>query len=398
MKITTKTFTSTALAFTLATGAFLPNYSFAAETAIVAEANTNDIILAPVNMQKAIKSIATSKLIMDAYKTSISTQESVRLDILPDLPSYQQIARDHASDYVNNLSSLLIERNLDVSAFATDFINYYDVLMDTLDRVDAGDDQASQDFLSLLNIIQREIQQYRDDTNDTMYSFQTYKDDLQDDHFNFQYAATTTLNNLELEDEKIEIIIDQLNDLGAEIKEENSVLTAEYIEAGVVGLELSTIALEIAAEGVGSLLGPVGVSIAIGTIIYGAVTGNIALDEKQERIRELNEEYENIWLGLQGTEIQAAVLNDIQMQLNNFYDANDGIITSTRDLYEEWDSAYEGIQNLKDQYDARKISTDEIRNLLLDAKESWKNSRAQADYINSQLNLQTSVETLDLNT
>ncbi|MGM7684890.1 HBL/NHE enterotoxin family protein [Cytobacillus sp. Hm23] len=392
MRLSTKSIAATALAATLATSTILPNYAFAqANQGVVSNVATEDIVLAPVNMQKVLNEIAASKVIMDSYKTAISTQGTIQSDILPDLPTYQQIARDHASDYTNNLNELLIDRDLDVVDFADEFTVYYDLLIEALDSIEAGDEQARNDFKDLLDLLQSDIQYYRDDANDTMFSYQVYKDDLQEDHFNFQNAATTALNTIELEDEKSKLVLEQLHDLGVEISNENTILTGEYIEAGVVGLELTTYLLEMAVE-FELTPTPIGIALATFTIIYGAVNGNKELQEKQEKVKELTEQYNDIVLGLKGIQSQAAILAGIQLQLSNFYNANDGIIQSTRSLYKEWDSAYVGIQNLKDKFEQGEISIEEIRNILLNAKQSWQNNGAQASYINNQLHLKNSVE------
>ncbi|MEW9502781.1 HBL/NHE enterotoxin family protein [Jeotgalibacillus marinus] len=390
MNFPKKAVTASALVAVLATSTILPNYTFAADNQVIASVKTDDITLAPTNIQNVLNSLAASKLIMNASETAITTQGNVHLDIMPELADYQQEAREHATYYADNLDYLLLSASKDIIDFGNEFNNYYDSLIATLDRMET-DETAKDQFLTMLEYLQRDIQTHRDAINDTRLTFQDYKDSLQDDHFNFQNAATTTMNEIKLDDRVREYVLDQMHELNGEITNESNVLIPEYIEAGVVGLELTIFLM--APHGA---LAALGIGLATGAITTGTILGNIGLQEKQEKLNDLMDEYYDTMKDLDGLELQAAALEVIQGQLNSFYESNDGIIHATRDLYFQWDEAYQGIQKLKDQIKSGEVNTDAIKGLLENAKQTWGNSKDQADYIDNQLNLVGDIKTIEI--
>lgn len=390
MNFSKKAVAASALVAVLATSTIVPNYAFAADNQVIASVKTDDITLAPTNIQNVLNSLAASKLIMNANETAITTQGNVHLEIMPELADYQQEARGHATYFADNLDYLLLSASKDIIDFGNEFNNYYDSLIATLDRMET-DETAKDQFLTMLEYLQRDIQTHRDAINDTRLTFQDYKDSLQDDHFNFQNAATTTMNEIKLDDRVSEYVLDQMHELNGEITHESNVLIPEYIEAGVVGLELTIFLM--APHGALAVLG---IGLATGAITSGTILGNIGLQEKQEKLNDLMDEYYDTMKDLDGLELEAAALEVIQGQLNSFYESNDGIIHATRDLYFQWDEAYQGIQKLKDQIKSGEVNTDAIKGLLENAKQTWENSKDQADYIDNQLHLVGDIKTIEI--
>jgi hypothetical protein len=103
-------------------------------------------------LMTGIQGIGASSIAQQTYASTVLCQPNIHLDILPDLPAQQAIARDQAQEWLSSINPAAISSLVNVRNFSNQVGAYVDALLPAAQKYDMGDK-------SQLHYIQQGIQQ-----------------------------------------------------------------------------------------------------------------------------------------------------------------------------------------------------------------------------------------------
>ncbi len=135
MKKPYKVMALSTLIATIVAGGIMPSYASAEEPAPI-YANQDlrypSYYLGPTGLDHAMKETKSNMLVMDLYALTILKQADINLDGLPsvgdklktDIKANQNLTRENATYWLNNLKSGIVTTNQNIISYDTKFQNY----------------------------------------------------------------------------------------------------------------------------------------------------------------------------------------------------------------------------------------------------------------------------------
>lgn len=368
MKKPYKVMVLSTLIATIVGGGIMPSYASAEEPAPI-HANQDlkypSYYLGPTGLDNAMKDTKSNMLVMDLYALTILKQADINLDGLPsvdnnlktDIKANQDLTRENATYWLNNLKSGIVKMNQNIISYDTKFQNYSRYLL-----------QYKNDpvkLTALLTKLNGEISENKKQVTDLVEDLKSFRKKLEDDTKNLKGNAEKIVNILTSQDAGIPLFQQQIEANKALIDENNKI----YIG--------SSVATAFSVYLILSPFAPIGAA-GLGGSIFGVVSSQQQIIKAQEEIIKLTQ---NISMA----KLQSARLTVVQGDIKNLTDTIDKAIVSAENIKTSWDvmgTKYDSLINSAQKVDPEFLAMD-ITADLDTAKEHWMDIRKYAENIQS---------------
>ncbi|WP_163247704.1 HBL/NHE enterotoxin family protein [Bacillus tropicus] len=369
MKKPYKVMALSTLIATIVAGGIMPSYASAEESAPI-YANHQDLkypsyYLGPTGLDHAMKETKSNMLVMDLYALTILKQADINLDGLPSvgdnlktaIKANQNLTRENATYWLNNLKSGIVTTNQNIISYDTKFQNYSRYLL-----------QYKNDpvkLTALLTKLNGEISQNKDQVTKLVEDLKSFRGKLEKDTQNLKGNSEDIVNILTGQEAGIPLFQKQIETNKALIDENNKIYIA------------SSVATAAGAYLVLSPFAPIGAPI-LGGGIYGVVSSQQQIIKAQEEIITLTQ---NISMA----QLQSARLTIVQSDIKNLTDTIDKAIVSLENIKTAWDgmgTKYDSLIKSAKAVDPEFLAMD-ITADLDTANDHWEQIRKYAENIQS---------------
>ncbi|PHB17910.1 non-hemolytic enterotoxin subunit B [Bacillus toyonensis] len=368
MKKPYKVMALSTLIATIVAGGIMPSYASAeapapAPAPIYANQDFKypSYYLGPTGLDNAMKDTKSNMLVMDLYALTILKQADINLDGLPSvgdnlktaIKANQNLTRENATYWLNNLKSGIVTTNQNIISYDTKFQNYSRYLL-----------QYKNDpvkLTALLTKLNAEISQNKDQVTKLVEDLKNFRGKLEKDTQNLKGNAEEIVNVLTGQEAGIPLFQKQIETNKALIDENNKIYIA------------SSVATAAGAYLVLSPFAPFGAPI-LGGGIYGVVSSQQQIIKAQEEIIKLTQD-------ISMAKLQSARLTIVQSDIKNLTDTIDKAIVSLENIKTAWDAM--GIKYGALINSVQKVDPDILEADLDTAKEHWADIRKYAEKIQS---------------
>ncbi|OHX33004.1 HBL/NHE enterotoxin family protein [Bacillus mycoides] len=364
MKKPYKVMALSTLIATIVAGGIMPSYASAEEPAPI-YANQDlkypSYYLGPAGLDHAMRDTKSNMLVMDLYALTILKQADINLDGLPsvgdnlktDIKANQNLTRENATYWLNNLKSGIITTNQNIISYDTKFQNYSRYLL-----------QYKNDpvkLTALLTKLNDEISQNKDQVTKLVDDLKSFRGKLEKDTRNLKGNAENIVNILTGQEAGIPLFQQQIEANKALIDENNKI----YIG--------SSVATAFSVYLILSPFAPIGAA-GLGGSIFGVVSSQQQIIKAQEEIIKLTQ---NISMA----KLQSARLTIVQGNIKNLTDTIDKAIVSLENIKTAWDgmgTKYDALIKSAKAVDPEFLAMD-ITADLDTAKDHWEQIRKYAE-------------------
>ncbi|UOK49453.1 alpha-helical pore-forming toxin family protein (plasmid) [Bacillus tropicus] len=368
MKKPYKVMALSTLIATIVAGGIMPSYASAEEPAPIyvnQDLTYPSYYLGPTGLDHAMKETRSNMLVMDLYALTILKQADINLDGLPsvgdklktDIKANQNLTRENATYWLNNLKSGIVTTNQNIISYDTKFQNYSRYLL-----------QYKNDpvkLTALLTNLNGEISQNKDQVTKLVEDLRSFRGKLERDTQNLKGNAEDIVNILTGQEAGIPLFQEQIKTNKALIDENNKIYIA------------SSVATAAGAYLVLSPFAPIGVPI-LGAGIYGVVSSQQQIINAQDQIIKLTQD-------ISMAKLQSARLTVVQSDIKNLTDTIDKAIVSLENIKTKWDvmgTKYDALIDKAKKVDPEFLAMD-ITADLDTAKDHWEQIRKYAENIQS---------------
>lgn len=366
MKKPYKVMALSTLIATIVGGGIMPSYASAEEPAPIyanQELKYPSYYLGPTGLDNAMKDTKSNMLVMDLYALSILKQADINLDGLPSvdnnlktsIQANQNLTRENAKYWLNNLKSEIVKMNQNIISYDTTFQTYSKYL-----ETYKNDPVKITALLKRLN---RDISDNKTQVTNLVNGLISFRDKLGDDTKNLKGNAEKIVNILTGQEAGIPLFQQQIEANKALIDENNKIYIA------------SSVATAAGAYMVLSPFAPIGAPI-LGGGIYGVVSSQQQIIKAQEEIITLTQ---NISMA----KLQTARLTVVQGDIKNLTDTIDKAIVSAENIKNSWDvmgAKYDSLINIAGKVDPDLLAAN-IMGDLETAQKHWTDIRGYAEAI-----------------
>ncbi|WP_336992734.1 HBL/NHE enterotoxin family protein [Bacillus toyonensis] len=368
MKKPYKVMALSTLIATIVAGGIMPSYA-SAEAPAPIYANQDfkypSYYLGPTGLDNAMKDTKSNMLVMDLYALTILKQADINLDGLPSvgdnlktaIKANQNLTRENATYWLNNLKSGIVTTNQNIISYDTKFQNYSRYLL-----------QYKNDpvkLTALLTKLNGEISQNKDQVTKLVEDLKNFRGKLEKDTQNLKGNAEEIVNVLTGQEAGIPLFQKQIETNKALIDENNKIYIA------------SSVATAAGAYLVLTPFAPFGAPI-LGGGIYGVVSSQQQIIKAQEEIIKLTQD-------ISMAKLQSARLTIVQSDIKNLTDTIDKAIVSLENIKTAWDgmgTKYDSLIKSAKAVDPDFLAMD-ITADLDTAKDHWADIRKYAEKIQS---------------
>ncbi|HDR7379611.1 MULTISPECIES: non-hemolytic enterotoxin subunit B [Bacillus] len=370
MKKPYKVMALSTLIATIVAGGIMPSYASAEAPAPAPIYANQDFkypsyYLGPTGLDNAMKDTKSNMLVMDLYALTILKQADINLDGLPSvgdnlktaIKANQNLTRENATYWLNNLKSGIVTTNQNIISYDTKFQNYSRYLLQYKNDPDK--------LTALLTKLNGEISQNKDQVTKLVEDLKNFRGKLEKDTQNLKGNAEEIVNVLTGQEAGIPLFQKQIETNKALIDENNKIYIA------------SSVATAAGAYLVLTPFAPIGAPI-LGGGIYGVVSSQQQIIKAQEEIITLTQ---NISMA----QLQSARLTIVQSDIKNLTDTIDKAIVSLENIKTAWDgmgTKYDSLIKSAKAVDPEFLAMD-ITADLDTAKDHWADIRKYAENIQS---------------
>lgn len=320
MKKPYKVMALSTLIATIVGGGIMPSYASAEEQAPIyanQELKYPSYYLGPTGLDNAMKDTKSNMLVMDLYALSILKQADINLDGLPSvdnnlktsIKANQDLTRENATYWLNNLKSGIVKMNQNIISYDTRFQNYSGYLLEAKNDPDT--------LKALLTKLDGEISKNKKQVTDLVEDLKKFRKKLEDDTKNLKGNAEKIVNILTSQDAGIPLFQQQIEANKALIDENNKI----YIG--------SSVATAFSVYLILSPFAPIGAA-GLGGSIFGVVSSQQQIIKAQEEIIKLTQD-------ISMAKLQSARLTVVQGDIKNLTDTIDKAIVSAENIKNSWD-------------------------------------------------------------
>ncbi|MDZ4406758.1 HBL/NHE enterotoxin family protein [Bacillus cereus] len=361
---------------TIAAGSITPSYASAAENTpksapMYADAANNspeypEYSLGPEGLKDAIEKTGSNMLVMDLYALTVVKQANVNFDGLTEINNDLQTSirgnldasRKNAEQWLDSLKPQIIHTNQNIINYNTQFQNYYDVLVEAVNKND------KETLKAVLTSLDDSVSENKDAVGKLVQDLKAFRGKLELDTQNLKTDANKITDILAGQDAGIPLMEQQIGANQTLIDENNKVYIASSVATSLGAYLTATV-----------IFAPIGAG-ALGGGIYGVVTSQQQIKAAQEKIIELTA---NISTAKQ----QVAKLTILKNNTNNLTATIDAAITALENVKNQWETMGAKYKSLNDNVD--RINPDKLATIikvdLKIAKNSWEQVNKYAENI-----------------
>ena len=276
----------------------------------------------PTNIGNKLKATVSQATVITTNARAIIAQKDVVLKQIPHFPEHQKKACLHAKEWLDNIWPQIFNAISSTIDFANTFDSAQQNLLQLIERLEKGDEQAKKEFLNVLKeVLLRSLQQKKDSSSKIASNLETFHDEFQADYeaFHSDFVEADKVisgDNEELKQKKG--------------KRDAELATAHKLEIAMI---VDAAAMPVTA-GVTLALSETGVGLVIGGIIFavelGAYAGmEIAYANAMDKVNSLTQEIDQL-----NKEINS--LKAVETQIGGLQKASKEIADAAAGLADRW--------------------------------------------------------------
>ncbi|WP_232339759.1 HBL/NHE enterotoxin family protein [Bacillus thuringiensis] len=385
--------TCAALAGALSVSSVGPSYVFAAETTASAteggqKINLPDEYLGPDGLQKALQDTGSHTIVLDAYALTLLKSPQIKLEkdlfteqkdkyLVDAIINSQNIAKEHATYWLNTLKPKLIDINQGIVNYGTKFDNYYETIVDA---VNSNDKETTKKGIERLY---NSVQENKKAVDQLVIDLQKFRNTLATDSTAFQDETNAMISSLEGKNAILPSLKQALDAYNSQVSSAIAMIASGGV-LNLVGVGLGVLTVVLAVTGVGLPFATVS-----GIATAGAVGGGVALIVLgSQQLNSANEQIALTTAKMKNTELQAAALKSASAQTKSFSDTINIAIDSAQALSDQWST-------MSSKYKSLLVNIDDIspnalafiKEDLKTAKDSWLAIKKYADELYSKIDI-----------
>ncbi|MGE6540893.1 HBL/NHE enterotoxin family protein [Bacillus luti] len=329
-----KTLVAGLLVTAVSTSCFSPVNTFAESKITYSQLTSSTNQVAMNRLSDSIKTLGSQTPLIQGYGLIILKQPNLEVTAIPGITTDQGTARNHVQDWLDKYNPKLFNVNQDLQDFGTRFTNYYDILVELAEKVNE-DSQAKEDFVSIFNELQDQMQAIQYDMKGTSVDLNNYKNDLVEDSKSFSSKVSRAIELYKSSGGDIEKFRTEIKQLDENIQDDYTKLLALPKENVKGSINIGKTVIDIWIDA--------GKDHTLDTsnleVIYNQV-GQLQNDEVTKLNNDVRQKQQQKILLLQKLskiEVQATQMTLIDLQLNNFTRVVKKQIESFDKLVSGWD-------------------------------------------------------------
>ena len=373
MKKPYKVMALSTLIATIAAGSITPSYVSAAENTTKsapiyagAENNSPEYSLGPEGLKDALEKTGSNMLVMDLYALTIVKQANVNFDGLTvinndlqkSIKDNHDASKKNANQWLDGLKPQIIQTNQNIINYNTQFQNYYDVLVESVNNND------KETLKAVLTSLDDSISENKGAVDRLVQDLKAFRGKLELDTQNLKTDANKITDILSGQDAGIPLMQKQIETNQTLIDENNKVYIGSSVATALGAYLTATV-----------IFAPIGAG-ALGGGIYGVVTS-------QQQIKKAQEEIKNLTENISTAKQQVAKLTILKNNTNNLTETIDAAITALENVKNQWQTMGAKYKSLNDNVD--RINPDKLATIikvdLKIAKGSWEQVNKYAENI-----------------
>ncbi|MBF7150786.1 non-hemolytic enterotoxin subunit A [Bacillus toyonensis] len=329
-----KTLVAGLLVTAVSTSCFLPVNTFAENKTTYSQLTSSQNQLAMNRLSDSIKTLGSQTPLIQGYGLIIVKQPNLEVTAIPGITTDQGTARNHVKEWLDTYNPKLFNVNQDLQDFGTRFTNYYDILVELAGKVN-DDSQTKEDFVSIFNELQDQMQAIQYDMKGTSVDLNNYKEDLVEDSKSFSSKVSRAIELYKGSGGDIEKFRTEIKQLDENIQDDYTKLLALPKENIKGSINIGKTVIDISIDA--------GKDQTLDTsnleVIYNQF-GQVQNDEVTRLNNDVRKKQQQKILLLQklsNIEVQATQMTLIDLQLNNFTRVVKKQIESFDKLISGWD-------------------------------------------------------------
>lgn len=288
-------------------------------------------------LMTGIQGIGASSIAQQTYASTVLCQPNIHLDILPDLPKQQAIARDQAQEWLSSINPAAISSLVNVRNFSNQVGAYVDALLPAAQKYDMGDKSQlpyiQQGIQQLLSLAQKNVTS----TGVFVDNVQVYVNGINRSQSTFKAAKETVQTQITGDKGEISALRQKLNDLNkqmdADIVQISAGAVSDIIGIGMIVIAATTI---IETGGATQTLLAAGITLVAG--------GTLAMTISSADIVKAQKEYSTTLTNLVGLELEVAVFDTVYNQLTASERLSQSAIDAAKLLVNGWQTVADSYQ------------------------------------------------------
>ncbi|SDY24323.1 HBL/NHE enterotoxin family protein [Thermoactinomyces sp. DSM 45892] len=324
-----------------------------------------------------LQELGTQTILLKTQALTLLKQPTVVATTMPDLSTYQDKAKQHASYWLDVVQPSFIDANQQIISFQQKFQSYYDKLIELSSKMDT-DPQAKQDFIAGIRKLQESVSNHQYQMQTMSSNLQQFKDKFDVDAQNFINAATNAQKSLADKNGEIAALTKQIQSINADITATTGLIVGGVITmvAGIGGITLGTIALFATTGGTVAVIIPALAGIVTGTggLLGGGLTVGFAAKKLDNKRKELQETTQK----LTSAQTEAASLTLLSEQVNTFKDTVTKGEDSLEGFHDNWYTLQQNFTKLKKNVDQVNPDSSVLQSYLAQIKKSVDDLATQA--------------------
>lgn len=271
--------------------------------------------------------LTKASTVIQTYVSIILQQPDLKLKALPNLPSHQKTARDHADNWNDTILPLMSKTDADIIDYANKFDSFY---LDLLKYAkDLKNTQSKKNLIEGLNLLSSTIKQKNTNVEAVVDDLSTFQKNLNADYQNFQSDVNQAAVKIEGDSGELQSLSDELDAISDAMHKDIGLMAggAATIVAGVVMIVVGAVG-EIPSGGTTTALIGGGVLIVSGGVIMETM-GSTDYSKQIDKQKNVQEE-------LEGDKIDLAGLKTIKHQVTGFVKHLENAIAAATGLKAAW--------------------------------------------------------------
>ncbi|PFC74922.1 hemolytic enterotoxin [Bacillus cereus] len=386
-----KTLVAGLLVTAVSTSCFLPVNTFAESKTTYSQLTSSQNQLAMNRLSDSIKTLGAQTPLIQGYGLIIVKQPNLEVTAIPGITTDQGTARNHVKEWLDTYNPKLFNVNQDLQDFGKRFINYYDILVELAGKVNE-DSQTKEDFVSIFNVLQDQMQAIQYDMKETSVDLNNYKNDLVEDSKSFSSKVSRAIELYKGSGGDIEKFRTEIKQLDENIQDDYTKLLALPKENVKGSINIGKTVIDIWKDaGKDQTLDTSNLEVIynqFGQVQNDEVTRlNTDVRQKQQQKILLLQKLSNI-------EVQATQMTLIDLQLNNFTRVVKKQIQSFDNLVSSWNIFNETMIQMKTSLNTdAKIDSNALQAQLTELKKFTDELNKQTtEYENSVTNIKVTEE------
>jgi len=276
----------------------------------------------------------TDLLLARSSAESLITQPDINLSLIPTLPTSQNLARSHATQWLSSYQQWVLQVLTNIQSYSDSFTAYYPVFSELCDSI--SNPHSQEEFEHGLSILKAKTEKFAARTLISESNLQSIVNSIQDDQIRFNTDEETLIKNYGGEDGELQELTTQINSLNQQLQQDNTAIAQGATQAIPGSIILG---LGVGISYVSTSIGKVVINAGI-KVLKGEVSGiSETVQNQEETIALYAETLDRLIEDL----AEAATFQTLDGQLQSFSTTMLNIQNNLKTVAVSWNDVGQGL-------------------------------------------------------